>query len=71
MYLTEETLKENPNICTYMAPSLDARQDMAGGRSPQARQGSGGQGHQGAGAAQVQDHPPHLFEFFVLTSTLI
>nr|XP_027116754.1 chalcone synthase 2-like [Coffea arabica] len=28
MYLTEEILKENPNICAYMAPSLDARQDM-------------------------------------------
>uniref|UniRef100_A0A7N0VM63 Chalcone synthase n=1 Tax=Kalanchoe fedtschenkoi TaxID=63787 RepID=A0A7N0VM63_KALFE len=29
MHLTEEILKENPNICEYMAPSLDARQDMA------------------------------------------
>nr|BBA68549.1 chalcone synthase 1 [Nemophila menziesii] len=28
MYLTEEILKENPDICAYMAPSLDARQDM-------------------------------------------
>nr|O82144.1 RecName: Full=Chalcone synthase; AltName: Full=Naringenin-chalcone synthase [Hydrangea macrophylla]BAA32732.1 chalcone synthase [Hydrangea macrophylla] len=28
MHLTEEILKENPNICAYMAPSLDARQDM-------------------------------------------
>ncbi|RYR12476.1 hypothetical protein Ahy_B04g070019 isoform B [Arachis hypogaea] len=28
MYLTEEMLKENPNMCAYMAPSLDARQDM-------------------------------------------
>ncbi|KAG8481105.1 hypothetical protein CXB51_025861 [Gossypium anomalum] len=28
MYLTEEILKENPNVCEYMAPSLDARQDM-------------------------------------------
>ncbi|MED6208712.1 Chitin synthase, class 3, partial [Stylosanthes scabra] len=28
MYLTEDTLKENPNICTYKAPSLDAREDM-------------------------------------------
>nr|AOA48564.1 chalcone synthase 2 [Morus notabilis] len=28
MYLHEEILKENPNICAYMAPSLDARQDM-------------------------------------------
>ncbi|PHT82195.1 hypothetical protein T459_15210 [Capsicum annuum] len=28
MYLTEEILKENPNICEYMAPSLDARQDI-------------------------------------------
>eukprot|EP00253_Pinus_taeda_P007381 PITA_07381 len=28
MYLTEEILNENPNICDYMAPSLDARQDM-------------------------------------------
>ncbi|KAF9622467.1 hypothetical protein IFM89_031673 [Coptis chinensis] len=28
MYLTEEILKENPNIRAYMAPSLDARQDM-------------------------------------------
>ncbi|KAE8726435.1 Chalcone synthase 1 [Hibiscus syriacus] len=27
MYLTEEILKENPNVCAYMAPSLDARQD--------------------------------------------
>ncbi|KAI4338207.1 hypothetical protein L6164_016551 [Bauhinia variegata] len=25
MYLTEEILKENPNMCAYMAPSLDAR----------------------------------------------
>ncbi|KAK2985977.1 hypothetical protein RJ640_026454 [Escallonia rubra] len=28
LYLTEEMLKENPNMCEYMAPSLDARQDM-------------------------------------------
>ncbi|KAH9650108.1 Chalcone synthase [Citrus sinensis] len=28
MYLTEEILKENPNVCAYMAPSLDTRQDM-------------------------------------------
>nr|ADD74167.1 chalcone synthase [Nelumbo nucifera] len=28
MHLTEEILKENPNICEYMASSLDARQDM-------------------------------------------
>jgi chalcone synthase len=28
MYLTEEILKENPNVCAYMSPSLDARQDM-------------------------------------------
>nr|AEN04070.1 chalcone synthase [Narcissus tazetta subsp. chinensis] len=28
MYLTEEILKQNPNLCAYMAPSLDARQDM-------------------------------------------
>ncbi|XP_021297880.1 chalcone synthase [Herrania umbratica] len=28
MYLTEEILKENPNMCAYMASSLDARQDM-------------------------------------------
>ncbi|KAK1260688.1 Chalcone synthase 1 [Acorus gramineus] len=28
MYLTEEILKQNPSVCAYMAPSLDARQDM-------------------------------------------
>ncbi|KAI7728764.1 hypothetical protein M8C21_028693 [Ambrosia artemisiifolia] len=28
MHLTEEYLKENPNLCEYMAPSLDARQDV-------------------------------------------
>ncbi|OMO55635.1 hypothetical protein CCACVL1_27143 [Corchorus capsularis] len=28
LYLTEEILKENPNMCAYMANSLDARQDM-------------------------------------------
>ncbi|TXG72535.1 hypothetical protein EZV62_001114 [Acer yangbiense] len=28
MYLTEEILKENPNMCAFEAPSLDARQDM-------------------------------------------
>nr|AFU90825.1 chalcone synthase [Epimedium sagittatum] len=28
MHLTEEILKENPTLCEYMAPSLDARQDM-------------------------------------------
>ncbi|KAI4338211.1 hypothetical protein L6164_016555 [Bauhinia variegata] len=28
MYLTEEILKENLNMCAYMAFSLDARQDM-------------------------------------------
>ncbi|PIN15427.1 Naringenin-chalcone synthase [Handroanthus impetiginosus] len=28
MYLTEEILKQNPNICAYMAPSLDVRQDI-------------------------------------------
>ncbi|CAN0876019.1 Chalcone synthase [Linum grandiflorum] len=28
MHITEEYLKENPNMCAYMAPSLDARQDL-------------------------------------------
>lgn len=28
MHLNEEILTENPNVCAYMAPSLDARQDM-------------------------------------------
>ncbi|KVI08858.1 Chalcone/stilbene synthase, N-terminal [Cynara cardunculus var. scolymus] len=28
MHITEEFLKENPNMCEYMAPSLDARQDV-------------------------------------------
>nr|ABQ28695.1 chalcone synthase [Brassica rapa subsp. chinensis] len=28
MHLTEEFLKENPDMCAYMAPSLDARQDI-------------------------------------------
>ncbi|CAL5186753.1 unnamed protein product [Lathyrus oleraceus] len=28
MYLTEDILKGNPNLCEYMAPSLDTRQDM-------------------------------------------
>ncbi|KAL1824797.1 hypothetical protein ACET3Z_011575 [Daucus carota] len=28
MHLTEEFLKENPNICEHMAPSLDARQHV-------------------------------------------
>ncbi|CAD5185158.1 unnamed protein product [Musa acuminata subsp. malaccensis] len=28
LHLNEEILKENPNICAYMAPSLDARQDI-------------------------------------------
>ncbi|KAF8390761.1 hypothetical protein HHK36_025288 [Tetracentron sinense] len=28
MHLDEEILKENPNMCAYMASSLDARQDM-------------------------------------------
>ncbi|XWS43196.1 hypothetical protein CRYUN_Cryun16bG0081900 [Craigia yunnanensis] len=27
-YLTKEMLRENPSMCTYMAPSLNARQDM-------------------------------------------
>ncbi|XP_050218389.1 chalcone synthase-like [Mercurialis annua] len=29
MHLTEEILKENPNLCANMAPSLNVRQDMA------------------------------------------
>ncbi|KAF5778681.1 putative chalcone synthase [Helianthus annuus] len=28
MHVTEEFLKQNPNMCEYMAPSLDARQDV-------------------------------------------
>ncbi|WZZ35762.1 hypothetical protein YC2023_019163 [Brassica napus] len=28
MHLTEEFLKDNPNIFTFMAPSLDVRQDI-------------------------------------------
>ena len=28
MHLDENILKENPNMCAYMAPSLDARQDI-------------------------------------------
>ncbi|KAF7844282.1 chalcone synthase-like [Senna tora] len=30
IHLTEEMLKENPNICAYEEPSLNARQDMLG-----------------------------------------
>ncbi|OAY37105.1 chalcone synthase 3 [Manihot esculenta] len=29
MHLNEEILKENPNMCAYWEPSLDARQDIA------------------------------------------
>ncbi|XP_022016962.1 chalcone synthase 2 isoform X3 [Helianthus annuus] len=29
MHLTEEILKEKPNMCSYMAPSLNDRQDIA------------------------------------------
>ncbi|XP_073132365.1 chalcone synthase-like [Henckelia pumila] len=29
MHVTEDYLKENPEICEYMGPSLDARQDVA------------------------------------------
>ncbi|KAH7835317.1 hypothetical protein Vadar_024979 [Vaccinium darrowii] len=29
MHLTEKILKENPNMCEHMAPSLDARQEMS------------------------------------------
>nr|QCX36372.1 styrylpyrone synthase 2 [Piper methysticum] len=29
LHLTEELLEKNPNICAHMAPSLDARQDIA------------------------------------------
>uniref|UniRef100_A0A1U9WSG7 Chalcone synthase n=1 Tax=[Ixeris] dentata var. albiflora TaxID=190261 RepID=A0A1U9WSG7_9ASTR len=28
MHITEDFLKANPNMCEYMAPSLDARQDL-------------------------------------------
>nr|P48390.1 RecName: Full=Chalcone synthase 1; AltName: Full=Naringenin-chalcone synthase 1 [Gerbera hybrid cultivar]CAA86218.1 chalcone synthase [Gerbera hybrid cultivar] len=28
MHITEEYLKQNPNMCAYMAPSLDVRQDL-------------------------------------------
>jgi chalcone synthase len=28
MHLNEDILKENPNMCAYMAPSLNARQDI-------------------------------------------
>ncbi|XP_073109524.1 polyketide synthase 1-like [Elaeis guineensis] len=28
MYLTEDVLEQNPNMCAYMASSLDARQDI-------------------------------------------
>ncbi|KAM7462077.1 hypothetical protein LguiA_030198 [Lonicera macranthoides] len=28
MHITEEILRENPSMCEYMAPSLDARQDI-------------------------------------------
>jgi chalcone synthase len=28
VYLTEKIVKDNPNFCAYMAPSLDARQEM-------------------------------------------
>ncbi|KAK1371861.1 Chalcone synthase [Heracleum sosnowskyi] len=28
MYLSEELMKENPNICEFMAPSLDTRQNI-------------------------------------------
>ncbi|KAI3910880.1 hypothetical protein MKW98_022567 [Papaver atlanticum] len=28
MHITEEILNENPNMCEYMAPSLDSRQDI-------------------------------------------
>ncbi|XP_059650166.1 chalcone synthase 2-like [Cornus florida] len=34
MYLTEEMLKKNPNMCAFMASSLDARQDMVVEEAP-------------------------------------
>ncbi|VFQ92286.1 unnamed protein product [Cuscuta campestris] len=34
MHITEEILKENPNMCAYMAPSLDARQKMVAEEVP-------------------------------------
>ncbi|KNA20400.1 hypothetical protein SOVF_052930 [Spinacia oleracea] len=34
MYLTEEILKEKPNLCEYMGSSLDTRQDMVVGEVP-------------------------------------
>ncbi|CAK8560260.1 unnamed protein product [Lathyrus sativus] len=34
MHLTEEMLKENPNISTYDKPSLDARQDISVAQLP-------------------------------------
>ncbi|XVF56069.1 hypothetical protein PTKIN_Ptkin06aG0087500 [Pterospermum kingtungense] len=34
LYMTEEKLKENPSMCTYMAPSLNARQDITVKEAP-------------------------------------
>ncbi|VFQ72406.1 unnamed protein product [Cuscuta campestris] len=34
MHITEEILKENANMCAYMAPSLDARQKMVAEEVP-------------------------------------
>ncbi|GAB4848618.1 Chitin synthase, class 2 [Ancistrocladus abbreviatus] len=45
MYLTEEMLKENQNLCAYMAPSLDTRQDMVIVEGSKIGQGGSSKGH--------------------------
>ncbi|PHT48756.1 Chalcone synthase 2, partial [Capsicum baccatum] len=61
MHLTEEILKENPNICEYMAPSLDARQDIVVVEIPKL----------GKKAAQkaIEEHPKSKITHLVFCTT--
>ncbi|KAJ6794584.1 putative chalcone synthase 1 [Iris pallida] len=60
MYLTEEILKENPNVCAYMAPSLDARQDMVVVEVPKLGKEAAARAIKEWGQPQVEDHPRDL-----------
>ncbi|KAI8537696.1 hypothetical protein RHMOL_Rhmol09G0044500 [Rhododendron molle] len=58
MYLTEEILKENPNLCECMAPSLDSRQDMVVVEVPKLGKEAATKAIEEWGhPAQIQNHP--------------
>ena len=63
-HLTEEILRENPNICNYKAPSFDARQDMLVHEVPKLWPRSSIEGNQRMGPIHLKHNTPYILHYF-------